>query len=260
MPAIESRIYQVDSFVGVGCGGNRHRVYLNPPFRSSAERDGWLAGQDGIVVLLALDSRSPLPRLAFYEFARRIHRCGSGTLAAVQVLHHLKHELTAVATPAGEIPLRREGNRFGYAAEHPVITAAERDFWSPLLDKPIHNCCLVGGDEDYCLVELESEAAVHDLAVNIEQLSRSTARALIVTAAASRSGYDYVLRYFAPRHGKAEDPATGSANPPLADYWQQRLGKSLLRARQLSREGGDFLLQVEPDKIWVMGKALWARG
>src|SRR5690606_5977853 len=205
MPATESRIYQVDSFVGADCRGNRHRVYLNPPFRSSAERDSWLAEQDGIVVLLACDSRHQLPRLAFYESAQRIRRCGSGTLAAAHVLDHLGHELTAAATPAGEIPLRRAGSRFAYAAEYPVMLTAERDFWSPLLNKPIRDCCLVGGEDDYCLLELENEAALRELVVKIERLSRSTARALIVTAAASRPGYDYLLRYFAPRHGKAED-------------------------------------------------------
>jgi len=64
---------------------------------------------------------------------------------------------------------------------------------------------------------------------------------LIVTAPGETdSGYDFVSRFFAPDKGVPEDPVTGSAHCALTPYWSKRLGKTTLRARQVSPRGGDL--------------------
>src|SRR5262249_24610345 len=67
---------------------------------------------------------------------------------------------------------------------------------------------------------------------------RTLDQKVIVTAPGSDC--DFVSRFFAPTAGVPEDPATGSSHCTLIPYWSQRLGKTELFARQLSKRGGEF--------------------
>ena len=62
-------------------------------------------------------------------------------------------------------------------------------------------------------------------------------------------------RYFAPTFGVNEDPVTGSAHCTLAPYWAARLGKQALRARQVSRRGGELSCALAGDRVHIGGKA-----
>ena len=61
-----------------------------------------------------------------------------------------------------------------------------------------------------------------------------------IATAPGDQGYDFVSRFFAPDKGVPEDPVTGSAHCILTPYWSKRLGKTRLRARQVSPRGGDL--------------------
>jgi hypothetical protein len=49
-----------------------------------------------------------------------------------------------------------------------------------------------------------------------------------------------VSRYFAGYVGVDEEPVTGSAHCCLFPYWSAVLGKDVLRARQVSKRGGEL--------------------
>ena len=53
--------------------------------------------------------------------------------------------------------------------------------------------------------------------------------------------------------GIPEDPVTGSAQCALGPFWAARLGRSELRARQVSARVGDIAVAVQPD-----GSYLWS--
>lgn len=252
----ESRLFQVASFAGEGCQGNRHLVWLNPPLSESEARRAWSAEHpDAITVFLFT---GPSPRAEFYESGQSILRCGSGTLAAAHVLIRElgMGDISSLDTEDGPLALRQEGEWLGYSARGlPLNESADVELWREIINQPILSCWSVGDERDYCLVELADETAVAKLAVNLDALGKSSQRALIVTARAG-APWDYVLRYFAPQHGKPEDAATGSANLQVADFWRQRLHKNRLRGRQLSSEGGEFLLEFAKDRLWVMGRAV----
>ena len=55
---------------------------------------------------------------------------------------------------------------------------------------------------------------------------------IVVTAKGDE--VDFVSRFFAPQSGINEDSVTGSAHVTLAPYWADRLGKTVLTAKQLS--------------------------
>jgi predicted PhzF superfamily epimerase YddE/YHI9 len=105
---------------------------------------------------------------------------------------------------------------------------------------------------DYVAVYRDAQA-VFRLAPDMEGLRRLDRRGVIVTAPGLE--VDYVLRFFAPKAGVPEDPATGSAQCLLAPYWSVRLKKPELTARQLSLRGGDLRCEVKGDRVLISGRS-----
>jgi predicted PhzF superfamily epimerase YddE/YHI9 len=66
---------------------------------------------------------------------------------------------------------------------------------------------------------------------------------------------DFVSRFFAPAKGVAEDPVTGSAHCTLIPYWAERLGKTHLYARQVSKRGGELYCELHGDRVTIAGRA-----
>jgi len=74
-----------------------------------------------------------------------------------------------------------------------------------------------------------------------------------IAATAPGTTVDFVSRYFAPGYGIPEDPVTGSIHCALTVYWAGRLGKSRLRALQLSRRGGRLGCEDTGERILLTG-------
>ena len=77
---------------------------------------------------------------------------------------------------------------------------------------------------------------------------------VIVTAPGKQ--VDFVSRFFAPQIGIDEDPVTGSAHCTLVPYWSARLGRTSLRARQVSARGGELLCEDRGDRVVLAGHAV----
>lgn len=108
---------------------------------------------------------------------------------------------------------------------------------------------------DDVIVELIDEDFVRELKLDRSHIKEINCRALIVTAK-GKPPYDCVSRMYAPRIGVNEDPVCGSAHCKLADYWQQKLGKSELLAYQASPRGGILGLQIFDDRVYLRGHAV----
>jgi PhzF family phenazine biosynthesis protein len=102
------------------------------------------------------------------------------------------------------------------------------------------------------IARLGDERAVRSLDPDLALLEQLHPFVAVVTAPGENA--DFVSRYFAPGYGIPEDPVTGSAHCALAPYWAQRLGKSRLRARQLSERTGDLWCGFEGDRVMLEGK------
>jgi len=114
--------------------------------------------------------------------------------------------------------------------------------------------CYQAGDD--VIVEVASEAEVLDYTPEIEKIAKIKARGVILTGPSKNSDRDFVSRFFAPRAGINEDPVTGSAHCSLAILWSKKLGKSLLRAEQLSQRSGFLELGVYQDHINLIGNCV----
>lgn len=109
------------------------------------------------------------------------------------------------------------------------------------------------GTRDY-LALYRTEEEVRALRPDMERLRTLDRLGVIVTAPGS--GWDFVSRFFAPGAGIPEDPVTGSAHCTLAPYWAARLGKSVLRARQVSPRGGELFCECRGDRLLISGQAV----
>lgn len=112
----------------------------------------------------------------------------------------------------------------------------------------------VKADEEV-IVELVDETLVRELKLDPSCIKELDCRTLIVTAK-GKPPYDCVSRVYAPREGINEDPVTGSAHCKLADYWQQKLGKSEFLAYQASPRGGILGLQIVGSRVHLRGQAV----
>jgi predicted PhzF superfamily epimerase YddE/YHI9 len=106
------------------------------------------------------------------------------------------------------------------------------------------------------LVEVDGAATVRALAPDLARLASVPTRGIIVTASADDGRFDFVSRFFAPRAGIPEDPATGSAHCCLGPFWGSRLGKEELTGYQASARGGIVRVRLAADRALLAGHAV----
>ncbi len=106
------------------------------------------------------------------------------------------------------------------------------------------------------LASFDSEAEIAALAPDMEKLAALDIRGVIATAPGEAPEIDYVLRFFAPGAGVPEDPVTATAQGMAAPDWAGRLGKEVLRARQLSSRGGEVIATPRGERVAVAGPAV----
>ena len=109
------------------------------------------------------------------------------------------------------------------------------------------------GNQTY-VVLLASQALVQRFQPNIARLETLHPDVAVITAPGDE--VDFVSRYFAPGYGIPEDWVTGSSHCLLTPIWAERLGKSRLKARQLSARGGELSCELSGDRVMLQGKAV----
>lgn len=113
---------------------------------------------------------------------------------------------------------------------------------------------------DY-LVEIESYDELMGLQPDMRSLSSYETRGIIVTLASTVSSpsgrlkSDFVSRFFAPRCGVDEDPATGSAHCALLPFWEAKLGRNCLVGYQASKRGGWLECESDGPRVLLRGRS-----
>lgn len=110
----------------------------------------------------------------------------------------------------------------------------------------------------YRLIALVRDAAtVENAAPDLGKVKLIPYRSLSLTAAGDgpHADVDFVSRMFAPRAGITEDPVTGSLHCILTPYWAEKLGKTKLRARQLSARRGELTVEDTGSRTLIAGAA-----
>jgi predicted PhzF superfamily epimerase YddE/YHI9 len=107
------------------------------------------------------------------------------------------------------------------------------------------------------VVVVDSAERVRALEPDLARVAALDAFAVCVTAAGSGrdADVDFVSRFFAPAKGVPEDPVTGSAHCQLVPYWAGRLERTRLRARQVSRRGGELEGELRGNRVRLRAAA-----
>lgn len=190
--------------------------------------------------------------------------CGHATLAAAHVLWELgllKPEQEARFHTRSKLLIARRVNS-RIEIELPAITIIESILPGALV-RALGVKPRFGGktperdldDMDY-FIELESERAVCDVRPNFDILRTQVQAAIIITARAESSSYDFVSRYFAPWWGIDEDPVTGVSHCSLVPYWCGILDKTELVGFQASPRGGFVHGRWEGGRVFLSGEAV----
>jgi PhzF family phenazine biosynthesis protein len=197
--------------------------------------------------------------LRWFTPAVEVDLCGHATVASAHVLW----ENGTVASDAecrfhtrsGLLKALRDGDRI--AVDFPLHPVQESrlsdDALRALGVEPV--ATFENARLGFAVIELEDAAAVRAAAPNFAALRGQGFKGYIVTAS-SEEPYDFVSRLFAPDLGIDEDPVTGAAHCILGSYWSPKLGRSAMRAYQVSARGGEVGVELLTGAVRLYGDAV----
>lgn len=250
-------IFQVDTFTNKPFAGNPAAVcVLSKPGEAQWMQN--VAKEMNLAETAFLHKQADGFNLRWFTPAIEVDLCGHATLASAHVLWEMGY--LQPDEPA------RFHTRSG------LLTASRKDEWIELnfpakpeaasipppglVEALGVTLKYVGKNQFDYLVEVDSEAALHNLQPDYTLLKTLPIRGVIVTSLADASEYDFISRFFAPGSGIDEDPVTGSAHCCLGPFWRDRLGKKEFVAYQASPRGGVVRVRCAGDRIHLGGQAV----
>lgn len=197
--------------------------------------------------------------LRWFTPTTEVPLCGHATLASAWVIFNkVAPGLDQVnfSTKSGMLTVTRAENDLlamslpAYSST-PKATAYGEDLGQVFGRMPLEvfsaNYSIAVFGEEHDVVSLDSGGGLPDVLVRHGELG------VIVTAKGGKSGFDFVSRFFVPGRGVAEDPVTGAAHAALVPFWSRRLGKTQLRARQMSARGGTVICELQGERVVLKG-------
>jgi trans-2,3-dihydro-3-hydroxyanthranilate isomerase len=142
-------------------------------------------------------------------------------------------------------------------AEIPVELIASACSLSPDdIETANHRPCIASCGVPFILAELKSRAALAAAAgrsdIFLREVSKQPATSIFIYASVAEGDIDIRARMFAPHHGIAEDPATGSANVALIGLLAKLRPEASLRLSKTIAQGVEMgrpsILQAEAEK------------
>ena len=249
-------IFQIDAFTDTAFKGNPAAVCL----LENATDDAWMqsvAREMNLAETAFLERRGDGFGLRWFTPGAEVDLCGHATLASAHFLWEQAHlpgdETARFHTRSGLLTAERNGDWI--VLDFPALAATEAA-------TPDGLAAALGAEPAACatsefdfLVELASESQVRSLTPDHLALKAIDARGIIVTARGDDE-FDFVSRFFAPRHRIDEDPVTGSAHCVLGPYWGERLGKESMTAYQASERGGVVRVTLAGERVGLAGQAV----
>jgi PhzF family phenazine biosynthesis protein len=243
-------MYQVDAFAD--------RVFRGNP-AAVCPLDSWLpdetlqsiAEENNLAETAFFVPEGSSFRLRWFTPVAEVDLCGHATLASADVLYrqmgYAKGQIT-FETRSGQLLVTRQDAeyRMNFPASMPEICEAP-----PLLIEALGATpALVLKAFDYIAI-YDSKDQIANLKPDFFKMNSLALRGVVVSAPGDEE--DFVSRFFAPKLGVQEDPVTGSAHCELAPYWATRVGRSALKAQQLSARGGSVGCEVIADRVILSG-------
>ncbi|WP_111497842.1 MULTISPECIES: PhzF family phenazine biosynthesis protein [Marinobacter] len=256
-------LYQVDAFAHQPFSGNPAAVMPLDHWLPDAQMQA-IAGENNLSETAFL-VREPAGSEADFHIrwftpGTEVPLCGHATLASAWVLFHRlgwTDEVVRFRSLSGPLAVRQLDNDW-LELDFPSLpfdAMATPNLIREAIPGAPDEVYRVNVDANY-LVVLESEAAVRALNPDLRRLKQLERGGVIVTAPGDAESRDFISRYFCPADGIDEDPVTGSIHSVLTPFWAERLGKTELRAQQVSTRGGELRCRLAGDRVRIAGQAV----
>jgi predicted PhzF superfamily epimerase YddE/YHI9 len=250
-------LLQVDAFTDTPFRGNPAAVCLLDGPRDAA----WMqdvAREMNLAETAFVEPRADGLGLRWFTPTVEVALCGHATLASAHALWEEGRmratEPARFRTQSGVLTAERRGPWI--ELDFPATPAALAEAPPALVQALRVTPKWVGRSAFDYLVEVDSEATVRALAPDLRTLAGVEMRGVMVTAPSESPAYDFVSRFFAPRAGIDEDPATGSSHCCLAPFWGARLGKKEMTGYQASPRGGVIHTRLAGERVVLGGQAV----
>ncbi len=248
-------MYQVDAFTDRVFGGNPAAVVVLESWLADQTLQS-IAAENNLAETAFLVAGANAWQLRWFTPVAEIDLCGHATLASAQVVfaHLWPNEMSVgFDTRSGRLTVRREGELL--VMDFPARPA------TPCEPPPGLEAILGAAPREVAaardlLCVYDTADQVRALRPDFAAIARLDTHAVIATGPGGPGDdCDFVSRFFAPKMGVPEDPVTGSAHCTLVPYWSKRLGRTELRARQLSPRGGQLVCRDLGARIQIAGRA-----
>ena len=250
---MELPIFQVDAFTGRLFGGNPAAVVILPQWLPDDTLQA-IAAENNLAETAFVVPLQGAFELRWFTPAVEVDLCGHATLASAHVLFNhgyaappdivfLYQGGTLTVTQKEELLAMR------FPARPPQQTQCDAAIVAALGAMPRE--VLRARD---LLVVFDTQQEIEDLRPDLQAVALLDTFAVIVSAPGQAC--DFVSRFFAPRAGIPEDPATGSSHCTLVPYWSARLGKQRLHALQLSQRRGELFCEQQGEWVQIAGRAV----
>jgi trans-2,3-dihydro-3-hydroxyanthranilate isomerase len=270
----------VDVFTGTQFAGNPLAVVLNAEGLSTAQMQNIAAEFNLAETTFVLPPNDPAHTAEVRIFTPRYEMPFAGhpnvgtafalARAGTSYGRNVSSDRVVFEEKAGLVPialLKDAGQPIGarlaspqlltLGAEIPVELIASAYSLSPGdIETANHRPCIASCGVPFILAELKSRAilaaATARSDIFLAEVSKQPATSIFIYAHAEEADIDIRARMFAPHHGIAEDPATGSANVALIGLLAKlrpeanlRLSKTIAQGVEMNRPS---LLQAEAEK------------
>jgi len=252
-------MFQVDAFTSRIFGGNPAAVCVLETLLDDETLQN-IAAENNLSETAFLVEHEGSYGLRWFTPKLEIDLCGHATLAsAFVVFSFLNTGLSCVHfdTASGLLTVEKRDNflSMDFPARPPVRYDPGEALAEALGARPKE----VYKARDILAV-FEQEAQIREMRPDFEKIAQRTDAFAVIVSAPGNS-VDFVSRFFAPSAGIPEDPVTGSAHCTLIPFWAERLGRSKLRARQLSSRGGELICEHLNARVKIGGRAvLYSKG
>lgn len=193
-------------------------------------------------------------RLRWFTPGGEIDLCGHATLATAYILmRFVETDKNTIVfhTMKNELSVTKKGCM--YEMDFPTITPHKYHATDEMIEALGAVPMETYKSRDLIFI-FDSEETVQNLSPDFAKM-KEFPEGLAVFVTAKGKDFDFVSRAFWPKLNINEDPVTGAMYCCLVPYWKDRIGKTKMVSRQLSKRGGTVYCEYCGDRVKISGKA-----
>ena len=249
------KLFQIDAFTDKVFHGNPAAVCVLDEW-IEAEKMQKIGAENNLAETAFVVKKDNDFEIRWFTPTVEVDLCGHTTLAAAYVLYkyynYQSKKINFHSLKSGLLSVEKDKEYF--TLDFPTDNYKKVNTPQVLIDAfGITPAETYRGKTDYLLL-FSTQDEIERIEPDLNLIATVDARGVIVSAPGHEK--DFVSRFFGPQSGINEDPVTGSAHTTLTPVWSEKLGKTNLTAKQLSKRQGDLICELQGSRVRITGKAV----